>query len=346
MSRKKDDGRRAINLALQGGGTHGAFTWGVLDRLLEDERIAIDGISGTSAGAMNGAVTTLGYNRGGPEGAREALDRFWRRLSELGWMSPVRRGAREKLSGSWNLDGTPTAFMIDQMSLLLSPYQINPFNISPVRTLLEETLDIAELRCGTAIKFFVTATNVRTGSPRTFGCADMSIDALLASACVPQFNQAVEINGEPYWDGGYMGNPTIFPLIYTCDSRDIMIVEVTPMRRHTVPRTAAEIVSRMNEITFNASLMRELRTLAFVGRLASRGEASGAEIDRLASIKVHLVSGGQEMEALGIVSQLNTSLDFLLHLRDLGRKYAGAWLDKHFTMLARRSSVDLEAEFL
>ncbi len=346
MSTKSDGGRRVINLALQGGGTHGAFTWGVLDRLFEDERLEIEGISGTSAGAMNAAVAALGYSKGGAEGAREALDGFWRLLSKNGWLSPVRRGFREKMAGSWNLDNTPTAIFLDQMSLLLSPYQTNPLNVSPIRDLLEETLDMEMLRCGSAIKLFITATNVRTGKPRVFNCADMSVEVLLASACVPQFFQAVIIDDEPYWDGGYMGNPTLYPLIYGCDSRDIVIVEVTPMVRNEVPRSAAEILSRINEITFNASLMRELGTLAFMEKLVADGHAGGSEITRLASVHVHLIGGEKEMEALGVISQLNTGLDFLLHLRNLGRAHAERWLDENFAALNQRSTVDLRGRFL
>jgi NTE family protein len=335
---------RTVNLALQGGGTHGAFTWGVLDRLLEDELIRFEGISGTSAGAINAAVLAQGHIKGGAEGARAELDHFWRRLSELGWLSPVHRGWYERAMGTWNLDESPSSIWLDQLSHIVSPYQSNPLNLSPLRDLLAGMLDWAALSAPDAIKLFITATNVESGRARIFERGDLSLDALMASTCLPQFFQAVIIDGEPYWDGGYMGNPSLWPLIYKCTSRDIVIVEVNPMTRDGVPRSAAEITNRLNEITFNASLVRELRAIAFAARLVDK--ASGPEVDRLKKMHVHMIEAEEAMEKLGVASKLNTDLDFLLYLKELGRRTAGRWLEQHFAALNQRSSIDIAKTFL
>lgn len=337
--------RRSINLALQGGGTHGAFTWGVLDRLLEDERIAVEAISGTSAGAINAAVLAQGYLKSGASGARAALDRFWHRLSELGWMSPVHRGWYERAMGSWNIDESPSAIFVDQLSHLVSPYQSNPLNLSPLRDLLGSMLDWQALTAPDAIKLFITATNVRTGKPRIFERHELSLDALLASACLPQVFQAVVIDGEAYWDGGYMGNPSLWPLIYGCRSHDIVLVQINPLTREGVPRTAAEITNRLNEITFNASLMREMRAIAFAERLIDAGDTHPA-VARLKRMLIHMIEAEAAMEALGVASKMNTDLDFLLYLKELGRRTADRWLERNFAALNRYSSLDTRKIFL
>jgi NTE family protein len=342
---KPADGRRIINLALQGGGAHGAFTWGVLDRLLEDDQILIEGVSGTSAGAINAALLAQGHIKGGAAGARAELDRFWHRLSELGWLSPVHRGWYERAMGTWNLDESPSSMWLDQLSHIVSPYQSNPLNLSPLRDLLASMLEWEALQAPDSIKLFITATNVRTGQPRVFQRKGLTLDALLASTCLPQFFQAVIIDGEPYWDGGYMGNPSLWPLVYKCVSRDIVIVEVNPLTREGVPRTAAEITNRLNEITFNASLIRELRAIAFAARLVD-GQASGPEIDRLRKMLVHMIEAEAVMETLGVASKLNTDLDFLLYLKELGRRTAGRWLEQNFAALNHHSSLDIGKTFL
>ena len=337
--------KRVINLALQGGGTHGAFTWGVLDRLLEDERIAIEGISGTSAGAVNAAVLAQGYLKGGAAGARAELDAFWNHLSAIGWLSPVHRGWLERVMGTWNIDESPSTVWLDQLSHLVSPYQANPLNLSPLRDLLAGMLDWYALRARDSIKLFITATNVRTGKPRIFQRDDLTLDALLASICLPQYFQTVVIEGEPYWDGGYMGNPSIWPLIYFCRSSDVVIVQVNPLTRDGVPRTPAEITNRLNEITFNASLMREMRAIFFAERLIE-GDAHGPEIDRLKKMLVHMIEDEEAMKQLGVASKLNTDLDFLLYLKTLGRHTTERWLEKHFSALGHSSSLDIRKVFL
>jgi NTE family protein len=342
---RPSDEPRAVNLALQGGGAHGAFTWGVLDRLLEDGRVAIEAISGTSAGAINAAVLAQGHLKGGAEGARVELDRFWRRLSELGWLSPVHRGLYERAMGSWNIDDSPASVFVDQLSRVVSPYQLNPLNLSPLRDLLAGMLDVEALTAPDAIKLFITATNVRTGKARIFERRELSLDALLASACLPQVFQAVVIEGEPYWDGGYMGNPSLWPLIYGCGSRDIVIVEINPLTRTGVPRTAAEIMNRLNEITFNGSLMREIRAIAFVERLVDADDRH-PEARRLKKMLIHMIEAEHAMEKLGVASKMNTDLDFLLYLKGLGRRTAERWLEKNFAALNHYSSLDIRKVFL
>ena len=341
----KADERRALNLALQGGGAHGAFTWGVLDRLLEDERLIIEGISGTSAGAINAAVLAQGHLKGGAAGARAELDQFWHRLSEIGWLSPVHRGWYERAMGSWNLDDSPSAVFVDQLSRLVSPYQLNPLNLSPLRDLLAGMLDWSRLTSPHSIKLFITATSVRTGKPRVFSSKELTLDALLASACLPQIFQAVVIEGEAYWDGGYMGNPSLWPLIYGCGSRDVVLVQTNPLTREGVPHTAAEITNRLNEITFNASLMREMRAIAFVERLVD-ADAKHPEIARMKKMLIHMIEAEEAMETLGVASKMNTDLDFLLYLKELGRRTAGRWLEQNFAALSRHSSVDVRKVFL
>jgi NTE family protein len=312
----------------------------VLDRLLEDGRLRIEGVSGTSAGAINGALLVQGFHGGGRPGARAALDRFWQRISELGWLSPVHRTWLERLAGTWNLDDTPGSVLFDQLARVLSPYQTNPLNFSPLRGLLEESVDAATLRAADAIKLFVVATRVTSGEPRIFDHSDVSVDALLASACLPQLFQAVMIDGEPYWDGGYMGNPTLRPLMRRCAAPDIVIVEVNPIRRPGVPRSAAEIMNRLNEITFNAALLAELRQIALMDHVLDR--APHAAFDGVRCLHVHMIEAERAMAALGVTSKLNTDMDFLLHLKEVGRRTAERWLAENFDAIGVRSTLDLE----
>lgn len=345
--RESSSNLRRINLALQGGGTHGAFTWGVLDRLLEDERVGIDGISGTSAGAINGAVLTQGYVSGGRSGARQALDAFWRCISErFRFLSPVHRSVLDLCLGNWNLDRSPAYLWTELVTRVLSPYEFNPLNINPLREVLADQIDIPAIRACTVLKLFVCATNVRTGKCRTFDCSDLTIEALLASACMPFFFQAVEIDGEPYWDGGYMGNPPIYPLIDCCKTPDVVIVEINPLTRAGTPRTATGIANRLNEITFNAALMREMRAIAVMQELI---EASGLQSEftgRLRKMHVHMIAAEHQMQALGVASKLNCELDFLEYLKELGRQCADKWLAASLDDVGQRSTIDIGKVFL
>ncbi len=327
------DPRKTVTLALQGGGSHGAFTWGVLDRLLEEERVELEGISGTSAGAMNAVVLADGMEAGGREGARAALARFWRAVSERGSFGPY-RGAGLGPWGGWS----PWGVWFDWVSQFLSPYQLNPANVNPLREVLESTVDFRRLRGCTCLQLFLCATNVATNHLRIFSREELTLDAVLASACLPQLFQAVEIDGEPYWDGGYMGNPVLEPLVGHCSSSDIVIVQIDPTRREGVPRTAAEIADRVNEITFNSSLMREIRSIAAITRLV---EAGVIQDPRYARTYLHRVAAEEDLAGLGVHSKFDTGWGFLTRLRDLGRRKADAWLAENFEHLGERSTLDL-----
>ncbi len=337
---------KRINLALQGGGAHGAFTWGVLDRLLEDERIGLEGVSGTSAGAINAAVMAAGYADNGRVGARTALDRFWRELSNFAPFSPAQRSFVDWITGNWNLDRSPGVVFFDMVSRLFSPYDSNPGNVDVLRDMLARRVDIARVRACPDLKIFVCATNVRTGQARVFSRDQLTIDALLASACLPTVFRAVEIDGDPYWDGGYMGNPSIWPLIYFCDSRDVAIVQINPLQRPGVPRTTAEILNRMNEITFNASLIAEMRAIATVKKLIEEGALTGAATTRYKNMLIHQIDDEAAMADLGAASKFNLDIGFLEHLRDAGRAAADRWLKDNFDKIGYQSSIDIRATYL
>jgi NTE family protein len=315
---------KCVNLALQGGGAHGAFTWGVLDRLLEEPRIEMEAISATSAGAMNAAIMAHGLTTGGRKGAREALDEFWDGVVRLS--APF--GALQ---------------LFELMSRFLSPYQLNPFNYNPLRQLIGRLIDFERLRQGSAIKLFLSATNVRTGKIKVFTDKEITADCVLASACLPFLYQAVEIDGEHYWDGGYMGNPALFPLIYSCKSHDILVVHVNPIERPDKPTSAQEIINRVNEISFNSSLMREMRAVAFVTKLIDDGKLSQGDAKR---VFIHSVCADDVMRGLGAASKLNADREFLRQLRALGRERVQAWMDRHFDDLCLRSTVDIRATYL
>lgn len=342
-ARRKRSPVKSINLALQGGGAHGAYTWGVLDRLLEDERFAIEGISATSAGAMNAAALAQGLMDGGADGARQALERFWRSVSNAGRLNPFWAAWLPHWPGEWNMDYSPGYLAFDMLTRLFSPHQLNPLNLSPLRDLLVETIDFERLRSCTAVKLFISATNARTGKIKVFETRQVSADVLMASACLPFLYRAVEIDGEHYWDGGYMGNPAIFPLIYGCDAPDVVIVRVNPIRRDDVPTTARDILNRVNEISFNSSLLREMRAIAFVTRLIDEGLVKDGGLKRMF---VHSIEAEECMAGLGFSSKLNPDWNFLVHLRDVGRQSAGRWIEAHFDKVGSESSVDVRAEFL
>jgi NTE family protein len=333
-----------VNLALQGGGAHGAFTWGVLDRLLEEERIEMEGISATSAGAMNACVLAYGMTLGGREGAKTALANFWRRISHAAAFSPLQPSPLEKLLGLRNLEFSPPFLFFDLLTRLLSPYQFNPLNLNPLRQVLLQTVDFESLRrTRCKVKLFLSATNVRTGKIKVFDNDDIGPDAVLASGCLPFIFQAVEIEGEAYWDGGYMGNPAIFPLIYACDSRDVIVVHVNPIMREDLPKSAAEILNRINEISFNSSLMREMRAISFVTRLIDDGQADAANLKRML---VHGIANEKAMSELSVASKLNADWEFLTYLKDIGRAAAEEWLAANFDRLGKETTIDLHQTYL
>jgi NTE family protein len=335
---------RTINLALQGGGAHGAFTWGVLDRLAEDENLAFEGLSATSAGAMNAAVFAYGFAVDGRDGAREALARYWKRVSEAARHGLLQPSPIDHALGDHKLNWSPAFSMMGFVTRVLSPYEFNPTNYNPLRDIVEQSVDFEVLnRPDCPVKLFLSATNVRTGKVKVFAGTEISVAAVMASACLPTMFQAVEIDGEAYWDGGYMGNPALFPLIYNCKSTDIVIVHINPLFRPEVPRAASEILNRINEISFNSSLMREMRAVSFVTNLITENRIVNGALPR---VLIHSIADDAFMAALSATSKYNAGWDFLTFLRDEGRKCAGNWLAKNFAKLGVESSVDIHGMYL
>ncbi len=332
-----------INLALQGGGAHGAFTWGVLERLLEDERIEIESISGTSAGAMNAAIFASGYSADGRAGARAALDDFWEQVSHIDRFSPVQRTLWDWLTGGFTLDHSPGFAAFEAMTKAFSPYQTNPLNYNPLRDILRELIDFDLVRHASRVKLFISATNVRTGRAHIFHNADLSPDVLLATACLPHLFQAVEIDGEHYWDGGYMGNPAIYPLIYEATSRDVVIVQINPLCRDEVPKTARDIQNRVNEISFNSSLMHEMRAINFVTRLIRSG---ALDEEHYKLMHIHMIEAEDELNPLGASSKFNADSHFLAALKDIGRRATEDWLDTNYERIGTESTLDLVPIYL
>jgi NTE family protein len=326
-----------IDLALQGGGSHGAFTWGVLDRLLEEPWLQIVGISGTSAGAMNAAVLAGGWTEGGREGARAALDEFWKRVSRAAALSPLQRTPYDRLMGRWTLDWSPVFIAMDLMSRIFSPYDLNPHGFNPLRDILAESIDFARL-ARSPIKLFITATNVRTGRGHIFRNPEITPDVLLASACLPTMFQAIEIDGEPYWDGGFAGNPTITPLVRETEAHDSVLVQINPRERPGTPRSAPEILNRLNEISFNSPLMKELRMIALLREASDPGKGEGC---RWAEMRTHRIMT-EMMTELGHSSKLNAEWEFLTMLRAEGHRAASEFLDSHADDLGHRSTTDID----
>ncbi|MFC6671007.1 patatin-like phospholipase family protein [Marinobacterium aestuariivivens] len=327
---------RTVNLGLQGGGAHGAFTWGVLDRLLEEPRLRIEGISGTSAGAMNAVMLASGWLQQGPEGARAQLARFWHQVSlhALPELSSVLPGdpSRQALAG-WML----------QLSQFLSPYDTNPLDLNPLRALVERLVDFGQLRSASPFNLFIAATDVQSGKIRLFRERELHAEHLLASACLPNLHQAIEIDGHSYWDGGFSGNPAIYPLIFDCDSEDILVVLLQPLLRVGTPLTAAAIQERISEFGFQSTFLREMRAISHIQHEVRRMPLSiGAFERRMRRLRLHLIETDELLADLGRVTKYDTRLHFLESLKNRGRQQAGRWLEQHFEAVGRESSCDLE----
>jgi len=336
---------KRINLALQGGGAHGAFTWGVLDQLLSDERIAIEGISGTSAGAVNAVMLADGLARGGREEAQKRLEDFWRAVSTTGNLPSLQRKVIERLLSFTPIEGTPAQAWFDAMSRYFSPYDVNPLNINPLKDLFERFVDFAALRASPDLHIFISATNVQTGRVRIFPREKITADAVMASACLPLLFRAVEIDGVPYWDGGYLGNPVIFPFFRTTSTEDVLVVQINPLVRQATPMSSSEIMNRINEITFNSSLIDEYRAIDFVTRLIDQGKLSrGTGPEQYRRINVHRVVLDRFGTRVDASSKLSTDYDFFEMLRVSGRRAARRFLDEHFDDIGVKSTVDLRAE--
>jgi len=326
-----------VDLALQGGGSHGAFTWGVLDRLIEEPWLKIEAISGTSAGAMNAALVADGWTQGGAEGARAALEAYWRRVSQAAAFSPLQRSPLDRMMGRWTLDTSPAYIAMDLMARVVSPYDLNPLGLNPLRAVLAESIDFERL-ARAPIRLFITATSVRTGRGRIFRNKEITADVLLASACLPTMFHAVEIDGEPFWDGGYAGNPTLTPLVRESDACDTILVQINPRERLEPPRTATEILNRLNEISFNSPLMKELRMMALLRQVADPGHGEGA---RWAKMRTHRIMTDALAE-FGASSKMNAEWAFVSMLKEEGRKSADAFLHAHGEDIGKQSSADLD----
>jgi NTE family protein len=339
----RETNRKSINLALQGGGAHGAFTWGVLDGLIEDGRLLFEAISGTSAGAMNAVVLADGLHRGGADGARERLAAFWKGVSREGGPVTAADEILDHILGFWKVPGFDPLAMVQQFAIAFSPSQFNPLNINPLKGLLEKLVDFDSVRACKHVKLFISATNVRSGKIKVFQNGDLSADALMASACMPVLFQAVEIDGEAYWDGGYMGNPALFPFFEFTGSEDILLVQVNPLRREELPKTAAEIMERVSEITFNSSLLRELRAIDFVNRLM---DESRLDTKKYRRNRLHRIDASTALADHTAASKLDTSWGFFQQLRDAGRAAAKAWLTRHYNDIGTHATLNLRKEFM
>jgi NTE family protein len=334
--------KKTVTLALQGGGSHGAFTWGVLDRLLEDERIEVEGISGASAGAMNAVAFAYGYTIGGRDGARQALKDFW---GSVATKAPFNFAVDEAaMPADIAAQSSPSPGFKTMISLarFFSPYQLNPFDINPLRDLLAAQIDFERLRAECRIKLFIATTQVSTGRLKLFQTKQMTLDVLLASACLPAMHHAVEIDGEAYWDGGLTANPPLFPLLHRCTARDVMVVLLHPYPKPGVPKSADEIWQRLTEMGFSSTFFTELQGLAIAKREAERSWFSFGRLERrLKSLNMHLIDSQELMSQLAVHSKMNTQPAFISALRDNGRAQAEAWLEKNFQQLGVRSSFRL-----
>lgn len=346
MTDQKNPKRKRINLALQGGGSHGAFTWGVLDRLISDRNIFIDGLSGTSAGAINATVFANGFIKDGRQGAIDALDKLWTAVSDRGVSSPLHSMARwftHEGKHTWNVDHSPMFMMMDHLTRAFTPQQLNPLDVNPLREILTDLVDFEALRRRTDIKLFVAATNVRTCKLRIFRTGDMHVESLLASACLPTVFRPVEFEGEFYWDGGYLANPPISPLIHECVSKDVVIVQINPMNRPDVPQTSREILNRINEVSFNSTLAREMAGIATISKLIDEGKLRDTPFHR---VNFHMIVAEEEMSHLGASSKFNSDWHFLKHLHDLGYSTTDKWLAENFDRLEVESTLDMEKAYI
>lgn len=347
-TRKK---KKMVNLALQGGGAHGAFTWGVLHELLEDGRLEFDGICATSAGTMNACALAYGLHQGGNKKAQEVLRNFWHAIAQSGdpksiWpfedLNPFSKHIRKLFQQSNEL-----SFMaMDSLSNFFSPYQLNPFDFNPLKDTLEKHIDFEALRNCNKVKLFISATQVDTGKVKIFETQDISIDVALASACLPYLFKAVTIDGHDYWDGGYTGNPALYPLFYKTKTRDVMIVHINPMRRPETPKEADDIVNRINEISFNDSLFKELRAIAFVKKLLENDMLKNEYKDQFTNILVHSLRSDKKMRSLSVASKFNASWDFMQELFEEGRTTARQWLKANYSAIGKKDTIDVQNEFL
>lgn len=340
---------RMLNLALQGGGSHGAFTWGALDTLLEDGRLGFEGLSGTSAGAVNAVALAGGWTaaeaagRDPRDGAREKLAAVWQRVGALGSLGALHQQFARLLWGGLPPELSPGAILGNAWRGVLSPYQSNPLDINPLRTLLEEEIDFAAIAAQRQLKVFVSATDVETGKAVVFSGGRLDARAVLASACLPMLFQAVEIEGRACWDGGYSLNPALSPLIKECRTADLLLVQINPLSRARIPRTGQEILDRVNELTFNASLLTQMRAIAFVNRLLEEGAVSHG---RCKTVRVHRIEAAPALEPFPASSRVSADSVMIGQLFEAGRAAARDWLARHFEAVGQRATVDVARDYL
>ncbi len=332
---------KLVNLALQGGGSHGAFSWGVLDRLLEDDRIQIEAITGASAGAVNAVALAAGFADGDKEEARQSLRNLWEGVLAEAQKSPLQRSPFEFLLNGWGLDASPMYVMFDLITRVASPYDFNPMNINPLRDVLERLVDFDRVR-KSDIKVYISATNVETGRAQVWDETELTVDHVMASCCLPWLFQAVEIDGVPYWDGGFTGNPALWPLFETSRSDDVVLVQINPIRRPGAPKSARDIIDRVNEITFNASLLRDLRSVDFVGRMIESGRLDGT---RYRNVRMHMIGDEPTLSGLGSSTKFNVEERFIAMLFEHGRTAADGWLGANYRHLGETSTVNLRSMF-
>jgi NTE family protein len=333
-------GQKVVNLALQGGGSHGAFTWGVLDRLLEEERLSFEGISASSAGSINAVMLAHGLAAGGREEAQNAMRLFWKRMSETTSRGVLQQSWIDKVNGKFGLEYSPGYLFMDALMYFTSPHLYNPHNHNPVRNVLEEIVDFDRLRRQPVIKLFLCATNVRTGKVKVFKSEEIGANHVLASTCLPLLMHSVEVDGEVYWDGGFAGSPAIFPLVYECETRDIVMVHLTPAERPEIPTASHAIMNRMQEISFNSALIREMRSVAFVTKLIDEGRLADGK-----RMLIHVIEAEDVIREFPGSIRLNNDWGFLCHLHEVGRDRADKWLAANFSHLGKQSTVDLEAKY-
>lgn len=336
-------GKKVISIAMQGGGAHGAFTWGVLDKIFEDGRFIVEGVTGTSAGGMNAVASVLGLLDGGNNGARKMLRAYWTKMAEAGKSSPISCGPIDILLGKYTMYNSPGFLSFDFMSKILSPYQSNPLNLNPLKDLIEELFDFEKIQKTKQYKVFLAATHVYTGKVKVFSNPEITSESLQATACLPTMYKAVLVNNEYYWDGGFIANPVIYPLMYNCDTTDIMIIKLNPTHRNRLPITCTEISDRLNEITNNESIDREMRAINFITKLIDNGELDSKKHKRY---HMHLIENEETFQELGWSSKLNTEMAFFEHLYEEGRKTATKWIEKNFDRVGKETTFDINDEFI
>lgn len=336
---KTSSGKKKVALALQGGGAHGAFTWGVVEELLLDGRFEIEGLTGTSAGAMNAVAAAQGIIKGGNKGGVEALAQFWNNVSDYSKGKGVSPEGLDKFYGNFTMHNSPSFLFFDFLTRVFSPYQLNPSDVNPLREVVQDFFDFDLLHKNPYPGVFICATQVATGKIRMFHNKDLSTDALMASACLPFLFKSVRIDGEYFWDGGYIGNPVLFPLIDNCSTADIIVVQLNPTHRAELPTEATAIFDRMNEITCNSTLLREMRAIKFITDLIDSGKVVDKSLKRL---HMHLINSEDTFSNLGFSSKLNTTKEFLEYLRLKGKMTARKWIEENYEQVGKASTVDMQ----